>query len=83
LLFSAKESVYKAWYPLTRRWLGFEDASIRLHAVDPCFVATLMVPGPRVAGREVRAMTGRWTAARGLLVTGVTLATAVGDEGTG
>jgi len=22
LLFSAKESVYKAWFPLTGRWLG-------------------------------------------------------------
>ncbi|HEX6452667.1 MAG TPA: 4'-phosphopantetheinyl transferase superfamily protein, partial [Trebonia sp.] len=28
LLFSAKESVYKAWFPLARRWLGFEDAEI-------------------------------------------------------
>ncbi len=28
LLFSAKESVYKAWFPLTKRWLGFESADI-------------------------------------------------------
>jgi 4'-phosphopantetheinyl transferase EntD len=28
LLFSAKEAVYKAWYPVTGRWLGFEQASI-------------------------------------------------------
>jgi 4'-phosphopantetheinyl transferase EntD len=27
LLFSAKESVYKAWYPLAKSWLGFEDAA--------------------------------------------------------
>ena len=32
LLFCAKESVYKAWFPLTRRWLGFEQAAI---TVDP------------------------------------------------
>jgi len=25
LLFSAKESVYKEWFPLAKRWLGFED----------------------------------------------------------
>lgn len=30
LLFSAKESVYKAWYPRTRRWLGFSQAEITL-----------------------------------------------------
>jgi 4'-phosphopantetheinyl transferase EntD len=28
LLFSAKESVYKAWFPLAGRWLGFEDARL-------------------------------------------------------
>ena len=28
LLFSAKESVFKAWFPLAQRWLGFEDARI-------------------------------------------------------
>lgn len=26
ILFCAKEATYKAWYPLTKRWLGFEDA---------------------------------------------------------
>ena len=30
LLFSAKESVYKAWFPLARRWLGFNDADIAI-----------------------------------------------------
>ncbi|MHA5046998.1 4'-phosphopantetheinyl transferase family protein [Streptomyces sp. SD15] len=30
LLFSAKESVYKAWFPLTGQWLGFFEADIEL-----------------------------------------------------
>ncbi|MDQ3900309.1 MAG: 4'-phosphopantetheinyl transferase superfamily protein, partial [Actinomycetota bacterium] len=30
VLFCAKESVYKAWFPLTRRWLGFEDAAVTI-----------------------------------------------------
>lgn len=30
LLFSAKESVYKAWFPLTGRWLDFLEADIDL-----------------------------------------------------
>jgi 4'-phosphopantetheinyl transferase EntD len=34
LLFSAKESVYKAWFPLARRWLGFADADITINAAD-------------------------------------------------
>jgi 4'-phosphopantetheinyl transferase EntD len=28
LLFSAKESIYKAWFPLAKCWLGFESADI-------------------------------------------------------
>ena len=31
LLFSAKESVYKAWYPLVRLGLGFHEVEIALH----------------------------------------------------
>ncbi|MGH2878720.1 MAG: 4'-phosphopantetheinyl transferase family protein [Solirubrobacteraceae bacterium] len=38
LLFSAKESVYKAWFPLAHRPLGFEDAILRIELAeeDPC-----------------------------------------------
>ncbi len=32
LLFSAKEAVYKSWYPLTRRWLDFDEAEITFDA---------------------------------------------------
>ena len=28
VLFCVKEATYKAWFPLTRRWLGFEDARV-------------------------------------------------------
>jgi 4'-phosphopantetheinyl transferase EntD len=35
LLFSAKESVYKAWFPLTLRWLGFEEARVTFTADTP------------------------------------------------
>ena len=31
ILFCAKESVYKAWFPLTRCWLGFEDATVTIN----------------------------------------------------
>jgi 4'-phosphopantetheinyl transferase EntD len=32
VLFSAKEAVYKAWFPLTHRWLDFLDAEISVQA---------------------------------------------------
>jgi 4'-phosphopantetheinyl transferase EntD len=73
LLFSAKESVYKAWYPLTGRQLGFEDARL---AIDPVgtFAAKLLVDGARTDGGpplvEVR---GRFVVAHGLVATAVTV----------
>ncbi|GAA0390372.1 4'-phosphopantetheinyl transferase [Acrocarpospora corrugata] len=68
LLFSAKESVYKAWFPLARRWLGFEEAEISL---DPggTFAARFLVPGPR----GLTGFDGRWLCESGLVVTAITL----------
>lgn len=82
LLFSAKESVYKAWFPLTGKWLDFAEADIDL-IVDPGsgggpapsgrLRAELLVPGPLVDGRRVGSFDGRWTVQRGLAATVVTV----------
>jgi 4'-phosphopantetheinyl transferase EntD len=72
MLFSAKESVYKTWFPLAGRWLGFEDASITL-APGGTFRAELLVPGPRVAGVELTGFTGRWLVGSGLVLTAICL----------
>ena len=47
LLFSAKESVYKAWYPLTGAWLGFDDVVVTIDPATRTFTATLLVPRRR------------------------------------
>lgn len=73
LLFSAKESVYKTWFPLARRWLGFESAQIDFDPVHGRFVARLLVPGPIVASESLTRLEGRWMARRGLLLTAVVL----------
>ena len=65
LLFCAKESLYKAWFPLAQRWLGFEDAVVTLR--PSTFTADILVPGP------LTRVTGRWLAARGLVLTAVTI----------
>jgi 4'-phosphopantetheinyl transferase EntD len=68
LLFSAKESVYKAWFPLTRRWLDFTECELTL-AEDGTFAARLLVAGP------VPGFRGRWVAANGLVATVIVLPT--------
>ena len=60
VLFSAKESVYKAWFPLTGRWLGFLDCAVEPDPEGGVFTAVLRVPGPVVAGARVDRFTGRW-----------------------
>jgi 4'-phosphopantetheinyl transferase EntD len=44
LLFCAKESVYKALFPLTREWLEFGDVAIEIDPEHACFHATLRTP---------------------------------------
>jgi 4'-phosphopantetheinyl transferase EntD len=79
LLFSAKESVYKAWFPLMRRWLGFEDADVTIDAAAGAFRARLLVPGPLLGGRQVASFPGRWLVRDGLVITAVALAALPSD----
>jgi 4'-phosphopantetheinyl transferase EntD len=76
VIFSAKESVYKVWSPLTGRWLGFEDARVELRPDDGSFAVRVLADdaGP------LTAMTGRFVVADGLIGTAVVLA--AGGRGT-
>lgn len=65
LLFSAKEAVFKLWFPLTGDKLGFEDASVEFDLATGTFRGCLR------AGRP--ALKGRWVAGEGLIVTGICL----------
>ncbi|MEU6818562.1 4'-phosphopantetheinyl transferase superfamily protein [Streptomyces sp. NPDC046860] len=72
LLFSAKESVYKAWFPLTRSWLDFLEADIELlptHDGRGTFHARLLVEGPSVGGTRLTGFTGHWLTGDGLVLT--------------
>ncbi len=64
LLFTMKESVYKAWFPLAGRWLGFDQADVTIESGNT-FHAKLLVPAPEVPGGE---FTGSWLVAEGLIV---------------
>ena len=59
VLFSAKEAIFKAWYPLTRRWLGFGDAELAIDG-SGTFTARLLVPQTVVSGVQLRELAGSW-----------------------
>ncbi|MGV9692322.1 4'-phosphopantetheinyl transferase family protein [Streptomyces sp. NPDC003444] len=74
LVFSAKESVYKAWFPITGRWLEFEDALITVDAEARTFHARLLVPGPVTpGGRRLTGFSGHWAVRQGLVLTAIAL----------
>lgn len=77
LLFCAKEATYKAWFPLTQRWLGFEDAHITFeqdHASDGrsagTFHSRILIDGRTIdGGAPITGFAGRWLIDRGLITT--------------
>ncbi|WP_328460879.1 4'-phosphopantetheinyl transferase superfamily protein [Actinoplanes sp. NBC_00393] len=72
LLFSAKESIYKAWYPLTQRWLGFSDARLTLQPQMGTFTAHILIDGTRLdGGPPLTSLHGRYLIENGLVVTAV------------
>ncbi|MET7774030.1 4'-phosphopantetheinyl transferase Npt [Nocardia sp. NPDC005366] len=79
LLFCAKEATYKAWFPLTLRWLGFEDAHITF-TVDELsdgagagtFHSELLIPGQATdGGVPLTSFDGRWVIGDGLILTAI------------
>lgn len=64
VLFSAKESVFKAWFPLTGYWLEFEDVTVRLRDDG-----TFRVENPATPGL----WQGRWQISDGMIRSAVTI----------
>jgi 4'-phosphopantetheinyl transferase EntD len=73
VLFSAKESVFKVWYPLTHRWLGFEEAEVTIDPEQGIFRAHLLVEVPRLVDQTFAGFSGRYLRAEGLVLTAVTV----------
>ncbi|MFE3262215.1 4'-phosphopantetheinyl transferase Npt [Nocardia sp. NPDC059091] len=79
LLFCAKETTYEAWFPLTKLWLGFEDAHITFTVEEDdgddgggTFHSRLLVPGQVLdGGLPLSSFDGRWRISGGLILTAI------------
>lgn len=65
LLFSIKESIFKAWFPLTRRWLDFHQATVRLEHNSNTFSVQLEAGCCWPPGSQQQ---GNWYRDNGLLL---------------
>jgi 4'-phosphopantetheinyl transferase EntD len=85
ILFCAKEATYKAWFPLTSRWLGFEDAEVTFEIdaggaaapdsgrVTGRFVSRILIDPAARSGPPLRRLAGRWSVSEGLVLTAIVL----------
>lgn len=77
ILFCAKEATYKAWYPVTQRWLGFEDAHIVFDVDDGGaagnFESRILIDPAARSGPPLTALRGRWSVRDGLTLTAIVL----------
>jgi 4'-phosphopantetheinyl transferase EntD len=71
LLFSAKESIYKAWFPLTKRWLGFKDASVVFDPNECTFCASLVIQHSCGDNLYIDKFAGRWLVDGSLVLTAI------------
>jgi 4'-phosphopantetheinyl transferase EntD len=77
ILFCAKEATYKAWFPLTHRWLGFEDAHVTF-TVDGsgaagAFSSVILIDPAAESGPPLTALAGRWSVRDGLALTAIVM----------
>ncbi|GAC1406397.1 MAG: 4'-phosphopantetheinyl transferase [Mycobacterium sp.] len=77
ILFCAKEATYKAWFPLTRRWLGFEDAHVTFGVDDSgtagAFESRVLIDPAAESGPPLQTLSGRWSVRDGLVLTAIVL----------
>jgi 4'-phosphopantetheinyl transferase EntD len=72
LLFSAKESIFKAWFPLTHKWLDFNQATVSFQPDEGTFEAKLTLPFPTPAG-PTECLNGRFLVRDGLIITAIVI----------
>jgi 4'-phosphopantetheinyl transferase EntD len=77
ILFCAKEATYKAWFPLTHRWLGFEDAHVTFEPDGTGsagrFQSRILIDPAAEHGPPLTTLNGRWSVGSGLVVTAIVL----------
>lgn len=73
LVFSAKESIFKAWFPLTGHWLDFGECSLSIDAAAATFAGRLHLAGDPRSQFGIETIEGRWGVSGSRLLTAVAL----------
>ena len=71
LIFSAKESAYKAWFQLTKEWLGFDEATIIIDCKKQTFLVEIHAEALQRSQEAVKRFRGRYRVEDALILTAV------------
>ena len=72
VVFCAKESVFKAWFPLAGRWLDFTGAELAIEAGECRFDVRFLVPVPPGLDGNPHTVAGRFQVTGRYVLTAVT-----------
>jgi 4'-phosphopantetheinyl transferase EntD len=71
LLFCTKEAIFKAWFPLNKKWLGFEDMEVTIGPQAQTFTGRLLLPDLEPDSSHPKVFHGRWAMEDGVICTAV------------
>ena len=71
VVFCAKESIFKAWFPSTGRWLGFDGAELAIEPREDRFEVRFLVPAPPELDGAPLAFAGRFAVTGGYVLAAV------------
>jgi hypothetical protein len=70
-VFSAKESIFKAWYPLAESWLDFKDVEVTIDREARTFTSRLVAADGVACEIGLATFDGRFLIADGFILTAV------------
>ena len=79
LLFSIKETVYKAWYPIEKSWLDFREVMVRVDPAARIFSAEVR-SNRGTLGEFPSNVTGQYVTSKNYLLTSLELSRSRGSE---
>jgi 4'-phosphopantetheinyl transferase EntD len=79
IVFSAKESTYKAWFPIAKQWLDFHDVTIAIDPHRQTFRASVSKPLFTTDGKEMHHFDGHFLVESGLILTVIAVRSAISN----
>lgn len=75
LLFSAKEAIFKAWFPMTGHWLNYHECTLTIESDTATFTGRLHLDSSIRAHFGIDMVEGRWGISKGRLLSAVVVPT--------